>query len=180
MLKKRSFAVLICIVAVLLSTWVSVRSGLDEIVDDVNEAFIEGNDGSGYSIYTDLQSRAGLARNFVVVAARYMDADGPLLRELSRAAEKLEGETDPGKAYDANTALDEAVAAVNAELMTMELSDTDESYRIGILVDLESYNSTIEHDDYNLLVEEARREMSKFPANIFRLITFVGNAEYYQ
>lgn len=63
----------------------------------------------------------------------------------------------------------------------MELSDTDENYRIGIMTDLESYNATIAHDGYNEYVREVNEKtLSRFPANIFRIITFTANAKYYR
>ena len=167
--------------AVLVSTYVSARNGLSEVLDSVELAFIEGTDGSGYSIYTDLQNRVALARNLETVALRYLDETCESIRDLETAADALEGERDPEKAYRANTALDEAAAAVNAQLEQLALSDTDESYRIGIMTDLESYNATISHDGYNEYVKSVNEEtLSRFPANIFRIITFMQSAKYYR
>lgn len=179
--KKMRIAVCVLLAAVLVSTYVSARNGLSEVLDSVELAFIEGTDGSGYSIYTDLQSRAALARNLKTVALRYLDENAACIRTLDAAADQLEGEQDPERAYSANVALDAATAEVNAELETLALSDTDESYRIGIMTDLESYNATISHDGYNEYVKSVNEEtLSRFPANIFRIITFTQSAKYYR
>lgn len=179
--KKMRIAVCILLAVILVSTYASARRGLSETLDAVEAAFIEGTDGSGYSIYTDLQNRAALARNLKTVALRYLDEDAACIRDLDAAANRLEGERDPERAYSANAALDEAAAAVSAQLEALELSDTDENYRIGIMTDLESYNATIAHDGYNEYVREVNEKtLSRFPANIFRIITFTANAKYYR
>ena len=179
--KKMRVAVCVLLAVVLVSTFVSARRGLSAVLDSVEAAFIEGTDGSGYSIYTDLQSRTALARNLKTVALRYLEEDAACIRELDAAANRLEGERDPGRACSANKALSEAAAAVNAELEALELSDTDENYRIGIMTDLESYNATISHDGYNEYVKSVNEEtLSRFPANIFRIITFTPSAQYYR
>lgn len=58
--KKMRIAVCILLAVILVSTYASARRGLSETLDAVEAAFIEGTDGSGYSIYTDLQNRARL------------------------------------------------------------------------------------------------------------------------
>ena len=179
--KKMRIAILICVLTILASTFISARRGIVKLVDSAEEAFISGTDSSGYSIYTDLQHRAALARNLRTVASRYLDAGDKLLKNLDAAADSLEGERDVSDAYDANEALSEAVAAVDKKLSELALSETDENYRVGILADFASYAYTISHDGYN---EYARRvneeELSRFPANLFRGITFSGNIEYFE
>lgn len=179
--KKMRVAVCILLAVILVSTYVSARNGLSDLLDSVDAAFIEGTDGSGCSIYTDLQNRVSLARNLKTVAARYLDEDAACIRALEDAADALEGERSPGRAYDANAALGEAAAAVNGELEALTLSDTDENYRVGIMTDLESYNATISHDGYNEYVKSVNEKtLSRFPANIFRIITFTKSAQYYR
>lgn len=178
--KKWVVAILLLVLVVLASTYFSARQGIAKEVDSVKQAFLTGTDGSGYSIYTDLQTRASLAHNLRTVALRYLPAEDSRLRDLDAAANRLEGEEHPHAAYEANEALTAAADKVNDALKEATLSATDESYRIGIMTDLESYNDTISQSDYNALAREAEEKLSKFPANLLRRITFTGDIEYFE
>ena len=178
--KKMRIAVLVCVLVILVSTFVSARSGVAKLVRTASDAFVEGTDGSGYSIYSDLQKRVALSRNLRTVALRYIDSSDPLIADLASAADLLEGERSPEKAYEANQALSDAASAVDRKLSGLELTATDENYRIGIMTDLASYSSTIAHDGYNELVRSVKDELSRFPANIFSKIGFVGGVEYFK
>lgn len=180
MRKSMRVAAAICTLVILFSTYMSARRNMEQITDSAYSAFIEGTDGSGYSIYTDLQNRAALSHNLYTVASRYIDTDESAMKDLKKAAKALEGEKSPEKAYDANCELEEAVIEIDRMLSDCALTDTDESYRIGILTDLNSYAAAISHDPYNDYVKSIGGDsLSEFPANIWRLITFTGTVEYF-
>lgn len=173
-------AVFICAAVVVISTYASARHNLANIADTARSAFIDGHDGSGYSIYADLQKRVALSRNFHTVASRYIDTDDPMMKALDRSSRALDGEKSPRAAFCANEDLNKAIIDLDRALMEQDLSETDESYRIGIITDLNSYEAAISHDGYNDYIRSAGADtLSQFPANLWRIITFSEPVEYF-
>ena len=180
MLKNRKVAIIICVIVVALSIFSGARRSLSEVIRETEDAFVYGVAGDGQSIYHDLNTRAQLANNLVTVAERYLDPDEDVVADVRVAAAKLQRESRPGVCYDLNADLTEALSALNAALLNEELTETDEGYRQGIMTDLTSYAYTIAHDGYNDLVRELNEDTLKdFPARILKILTLVGNAEYY-
>ncbi len=178
--KKWIVAILLLLLIVLASTYFSAYRGMKEEISAAKEAFMTGTDGSGYSIYTDLQARVKYARNLHTLALRYLDAEDIRVRDLDAAANRLDGETSPHKAYEADAALTEAAEKVSLALESAPLSGTDRSARLGIMQDLETYAESISRRDYNDLAREINEKFSRFPASFFRIITFTEEAEYFQ
>ena len=178
--KKWVVAILLLVLIVLASTYFSAYRGMKKELDTAKEAFLTGTDGSGYSIYTDLQARVKLARNLRAVALHYYDADDIRVRDLDAAANRLDGETSPHKAYEADQALTEAADKLSLALEGEALTATDAGYRIGIMEDLEAYAASIARSGYNDLAREVNEKFSRFPASFFRTITFTEEAEYFQ
>ena len=178
--KKWVVAILLLVLVVLASTYFSAYRGMKKELDTAKEAFLIGTDGSGYSIYTDLQARVKLARSLRTLALRYLPEADIRVRDLDAAANRLENEERPHAAFEANAALTEAADKVSLALESEALSATDAGYRVGIMEDLEAYAASIARSDYNALASEINEKFSRFPASFFRMITFTEEAEYFQ
>ncbi len=98
------------------------------MVEAAEAAFVIGIDGDGESIAHDLSSRAGYAKDLTVVARRYLDENDSLISAVLGAADRVDGEYDPSKAYLADSDLNYAVNKLDEKLETLELSDADENY----------------------------------------------------
>lgn len=178
--KKRSIAILICVLAVIGSVLVSTHRELGDKVDEVKSQFVDGVNHDGESIYNDLQMSIGLANNLAAVAKRYLPADSKEIKDVESCADDLGEVIKPKKAYAFYSDLDSAVQLLNLALQKEELSDTDENYRSGIMTDFASYSYSISHDGYNSSVRELREnEIGKFPASILSRLAFVGSVDYF-
>ena len=178
--KKRSIAILICVLAVIGSVLVSTHRELGRKVNEVKSQFVDGVDHNGESIYNDLQMSIGLAKNLTAVAKHYLPADSGDIKDVESCADDLSETIDPKKSYDLYMDLDSAVQNLNLALQKEELSDTDENYRSGIMTDFASYSYSISHDGYNSSVRELRENvMGKFPASILSRLAFTGRVDYF-
>ena len=178
--KKWVVAILILLLIVFASTYFSAYRGMKQALDEAKDAFLIGTDGSGYSIYTDLQARVQYARKLHTLALHYLSAEDIRMRDLDAAANRLEYEESPHKAYEANEALTDAAEKVSRALEEEALTASDRSLKRGILEDLASYADSIARSDYNELAREINARFSRFPASFFRTITFTEEAEYFQ
>lgn len=180
MLKNRKVAVMICVIVIALSILSGARRSLSEVIRETEDAFVYGVAGDGRSIYHDLGNRAQLANNLVTIAERYLDPEEDTVSRVRVLSAKLQRESQPGKCYDLNEELAEALCDLNAALLNEPLSETDEGYRQTIMTNLVAYDELISQNGYNKLVRKLNEEtLKEFPARLLKLLTLTGNAEYY-
>ena len=179
-MKNKFVAVLICVIVVALAIVGGARRTMSRQNREVEQMFVDGVDGDGMSIHSDLLVRAGLAYNLTAVAERYLDADDPLITAVRDNARALERETSPAACYRLNALLDQSVNELDVALQHETLTEADEKYRTGIMTDLQSCAAQISHDGYNAAVRELNEvTLRKFPARYLKYVTFTGEAEYY-
>ena len=178
-LRKRSFAVVIALIVVCLSTLLSVNRSLGSAAEKISDGFYSGVKYDGYvhkSIYSQLEQRSGAAAGLVAIGANYTSLDD-VTDTLRSARDDLVGTMDGGDIaamYRANTALQSAYeafvyAAQDAGLTTRELQGLD-SY-----VDtLSGAQSVIASAGYNESVREFNRKtFDRFPAGLLAPIAGV-------
>ncbi len=179
-MKNRKAAIFICVIVMALSVFHGARRSLADKVQEVEDMFVYGVDGTGDSIYYDLVARAKLAHNLCAVAERYLDEDYPLIAAVRKTAEALEKEQSPARCYELNEKLDLAMAELGNALRNEPLSAADEKYRADIFTDYVSYAAMIAHDGYNDAVRELNEgTLKKFPTRYLKLLTMTDGAEYY-
>jgi len=176
LLKNRKVAVWLTVIIMVLATLFGSHRSLMAAAYPVEQHFIVGEDG--YSIQRDLDTRAGLADNLVVVAERYLPMDDLAMVDLKEAITALEAAKSVKEKSAANQQLTAATDRMNLLLEGYPLSSTDERYRIQIHTDLVSYNQIISHDAYNEMVAAYNSQvLGKFPANLLRKIAMVPELE---
>lgn len=178
-LKDRRVAVAVTVVVMILSTLFGAHRSLVAAAYPVQRYFNAGEDG--YSIQRDLDTRAGLASNLMVVAERYLLPNDAALMELDEAIAALKAAETVGEKAAANQRLTAATEQVYLALDGYPLSAADARYRGQIRTDLASYNMTILHSDYNERAQAYNTEvLGRFPANVLRYVAMVPELELFR
>jgi hypothetical protein len=179
LLKNRKVAIGITVVVMVLSTLLGAHRSLLAAAYPVEQYFIEGEDG--YSIQRDLDTRAGLASNLLVVAGRYLPADDGARLELEDAITALTAADSIREKSTANQQLTAATERVYLVLEEYSLSSSDERYRKQIRTDLASCNQTISHNAYNEMATQYNKNvLGKFPANVLSRVAMVSELDTFQ
>lgn len=162
-IEKTAPAVIIFIVAALVSTFASGGISLDRERSRTERIFTDGVNADGMSVNYDLTQRTEAAYNLAGVAKRYMDEDGSVA-ELLKARETLLKAGSISEKYAANLELSVAADTLYSELKQMQLSDKDKLLAAGQYQDMLSHNDAISRDGYNSCAAEFNRKLEKFPA----------------
>ncbi len=178
-LKSHGGAIVITVLVVVLSVVFGFHRSATAARADVEAAFYQGVDGSGYSIAADLTTRRNVCSNLAAVGARYM-GEGEL-SALTSALSDPRWQGGPAAQYDANLDLGAAAEAVLLALEDAGLSGQDAKYVQGFRADLDAKADTISRDGYNALVDAFNTKvLGVFPANFLRHIAFVRGAEAFR
>jgi hypothetical protein len=181
-LKKRSTAVLIAVVVVILGTFLGVHLSVNRETVKIEAQFYDGvylrdEKYVQTSIQSQLDKRADAALGLLSVANQYVFLEdmAPKLREARE--ELLDAETFAGK-YLANEKLEKAWKQMYESLVAHadDVPASVESY----VSTLKGAQSVIEKSDYNRLAAEFRQKtLSAFPVNILKSLAFVDYPEYF-
>ena len=178
-LRDRKVAIVITIIIMIGSTGFGVHRSLEDKGDYARWVFYNGSFfGDSGGIQYELDTRAGLASNLLVVAGRYLDSEDEAVQRLKEARETLVTADGIGEKYLANEELSQAADNLAQVLDACNLTDNDRRYQRRIIVDMESSNEIIGHDEYNQLASAYNREvLGVFPANILKEIVGVDELE---
>lgn len=177
-LKERNVAIVITVIVMILSTGFGAHRSLEGKARYAERVFYNGIFKTDSCIQDELDTRAGLASNLLIVASRYLDEDDEAVERLAEAREALVEADSIGEKYIANEELTQAADNLSEVLSAFNLTENDRRYQRGIIVDMESSNQIIGHDDYNTLANEYNRNvLGKFPANILKEIVGVDELE---
>ena len=180
-LKKRSVAIVILAIVVVVSVLFGSHRSLAALRQDAQDVFTQGEKGDGLSIEHDLESRVQLSSNLVTVARRYLDADASSVTGAEQAAAALSAARTPGEKYRANAGLDSAFGTLYAQLGEKSLSEQDARYRTRIQTDFQSRNATISHDAYNRVAQNFNEGvLGSFPAGLLGAATGIQPLELYR
>lgn len=178
-LRKRSFAVVIALIVVCLSTLLSVNRSLGSAADKVSDGFYSGVKYDGYvhkSIYSQLEQRSGAAAGLVTIGANYA-ALGDVTDALRSARDELTGAMDGGDIaamYRANAALQTAYEAFVYAAQDAGLSAREQKGLDAYADTLGGAQSVIASAGYNESVREfERKTLGRFPAGLLAPIAGV-------
>lgn len=164
------------IAAILLGGGRSLRA-LGRGVEDI---FWNGVDGDGIGVASDIGKNRDDGYNLLSVARNYPVA-GDVLDELEDAVEHLDrAGRDIEELYQANAALTRAATTVYEELGRQALSERDETYRQSLYHNILGRNDTMRRDGYNTAAQEFNQKLTRFPANLLRVVTFVNPAPLFR
>jgi hypothetical protein len=176
----RSLAVTVMVACVLFSVWLGARLSFGRLYAQVEMVFTAGAEGDGLGISNDLKERITLSYDFVTVARRYLPADDATIGLVLSARDVLIAAKSIPDKYRANVRLTDALASLYQKMGTLVLGDTDAKYRANIYNNLMSRNDTIRHDPYNRKALAYNQELTAFPANILRVLTFAKAAPLFE
>ncbi len=173
---KKSTAIILCIIMIVLSIFFGGRISLNKIRNEALSLFYEGNPDDQYDlgIEYDLERRIVFAGNLVTVAKRYTDSGNSLITAVQNACNNLSSAGDPADKYKYNQELTTACNNLSAYLETQDMTDSDMRYNASVKSDMESANQIIGHSDYNNKAAEFNQLLRKFPTNILSKLTFVS------
>ena len=101
-LRDRKVAIVITIIVMICSTGFGVHRSLEDKGEYAEWVFYHGSFGDGGGIQDELDTRAGLASNLLVVAGRYLDSEDEAVQRLKEARETLVTADGIGEKYLAN------------------------------------------------------------------------------
>lgn len=178
LLKKRSVALVLCVLAVLFSTLASTKAGLSRECAAVTDGFSQGTRVAGYtqpSLKKTLNNLSGFAANIYSIIR-----DSGDFSALKDAYEKMNMVLDAEKidvsdAYDAYTKLmDELGGALPVlENVNADAYDTFSGNIAGI-------KKTVEDSGYNDTVRSYYRSNMGFPANILSDLAGIRPPELFE
>jgi len=180
-LENRSLAIVLTVVAILLSLVIGSHRSVAAQGREVVEKFSTGIQYSGYSINSDLEDRMDYAQQLSKIGQRYSLSDEA--KAVSDAVSVLYSSGHGHACYLANRDLTDAVELLNGALVNAELSAQDEQYRLEAYRNFVSSNDTISREAalYNELVYEFNDEiLGSFPTGTLAKLTGVKELEAFE
>ena len=180
-LENRSLAIVLTVVAILLSLVIGSHRSVAAQGREVVEKFSTGIQYSGYSINSDLEDRMDYAQQLAKIAQRYDLSDQA--KAVSDAVSTLYTAGHGHACYVANRELTDAVELLNGVLTEAGLSTQDEQYRLEAYRNFVSCNDTISREAalYNRLVYTFNEEiLDAFPTGTLAKLTGVDELEAFE
>ncbi len=148
----------------------------------VEEAFYQGVDGSGYSIWELYQDRAEYAGKLMLLAEQYADQNEALSEAVASyhaAINDLRSAATIQETVNANSSVTDWTVRVDSYLNDVELSELHEKYRSEYVAEMSSYSQKISHlvPEYNDLVREFDTDLQSFPMGTIARLTGVERLE---
>lgn len=180
-LQKRSTALIITLIVVILATLVGARLSLDRLRSTVTQAFYGGSGGYEQSIGSDLYEIGNNSVNLITVAGRYLPNDDGLLSAVRRDNENLQYHGGQAhKQYLAAQKLQASLEDLDAYLLTLDLSESDKLYQNKLMGNIRSRYLTLDGSEFNDTAKGFNRTLLRFPTNLLSVITGVGPVELYE
>lgn len=179
-LKRVGKAWAITLVMVLAATLIGSGTSLRKLRNEAESIFYQGEDQDGMGIQYDLDQLMEECYSLTVVAKRYLEDSDPMITAVLEARTALEKAKTPPRKHDAAEKLKEVSLALYEHLGNYPLNERDLKYRNGFYAEITSRFLIIDRSSYNQRAKEFNETISKFPANILRLITFVAPLELYE
>lgn len=181
-LKKRSGAIVVLILVIVLSTVFSAHRSLKAERAEIESMLVTGVDGKGFGINGDIEKRVDYSRNLVKIARDYPDLDDECeaVADACDALTKRDG--GASEAYTLNKQLSDTVENLYLSMSDLTLTEKDEQYRQELYANILSRNDTITNEaaKYNKLALEFNNDtLGTFPANILRLPAFIAECELF-
>lgn len=170
------------LMAVMIAAAILLGGGrsLRALARDVEDIFWNGADGDGIGVASDIGKNRDDGYNLLSVARNYPLSDGALdaledaVEHLDRAGRDIES------LYQGNAALTRAATTVYEELGLQALSERDETYRQSLYHNILGRNDTMRRDGYNTAAQSFNQKLTRFPANLLHVVTFVTPAPLFR
>lgn len=187
--RKRSGAILVFLVVVILSSFFAANRSLGSRVQEVTDLFSDGvyNPGLGYrlpSIKRQLNVRKDASNNLITVGANYSEAESETkaLRDVrTRLINGLSSPVGAEKLYDISKELDTAYNALYGKLGAFAL---DSAQRVIADESREKWDGSaamIQKSGYNEAVRQFSRDvLSVFPTNFVMKLALVKPPELFE
>lgn len=187
--RKRSGAILVFLVVVILSSFFAANRSLGSRVQEVTDLFSDGvyNPGLGYrqpSIKRQLEMRKDASNNLITVGANYPESESETkaLRDVrTRLINGLSSPVGAEKLYDISKELDTAYNALYGKLGAFAL---DSAQRVIADESREKWDGSaamIQKSGYNEAVRQFSRDvLSVFPTNFVMKLALVKPPELFE
>ena len=188
-LKKRSGAVLVAVVIIILSSFFAANRSLSEKVKEVNDLFLNGvyDSNVGYkqkSVKSQLDVRAAASLNLISVGANYKDTakETDALRSAREIFQNgLSKAAGPAKLFAENQDVQKAFNALYAKLTALTLDSRDKTIADDSQSRMINAAAMIEKSGYNEAVREFdRKVLSVFPTNFISRFAMVNGPELFE
>jgi len=146
--------------SVFIGSW-RVLSGLENRLEN---AFVSGVEGDGFSIQKDLDTVYQKSHEIMTVAQRYLGEDNGLISAVAADRELLNRASSPAEKYTACQELLESVKSLYYSVLAP--SEKDETLLKMAYTDITSAADTMKLDGYNSLVLEYNSTLSGFPVGL--------------
>lgn len=161
-------AVLITAAAVIISAFLGCNRSLNALRRETAHTLSFPADGGEYSIATDGQDMAAVARNMMTLARKYLPGGEEEYAQLEACCQQMD--SVHFEAADVRTAAVGIRAACRDLAARLEvapgLTERDRAYLAGFDVELDASLHRMENDPYNAAAEEFNRTLDAFPANV--------------
>lgn len=187
--RKRSGAVLVFFVVVILASLFAANRSLSGRVREVTDLFSDGvyDSNVGYrlpSIKRQLEVRKDASQNLISAGAPYSEAaqETNALRSARNVlVNGLSNSVGAEKLHDANKELVTAFDALYGKLKTLSLKDSERSLADESQGRMENTAAIIQKSGYNEAVRQFSRDiLSVFPTNYVMKFAFVNPPELFE
>lgn len=184
-LKKRSGAVIVAILVILLSTFIGVNRSLGKACQEVSDSFYSGVydadwGASRTSISSQLTKRQGAALGVISIASAYAELDD-YANDLRDAREDMLSAEGASDSYRANVELEKCFNSLLTALDTVSLSDPEKENVAAYSTTFTGAQNVIDNSGYNEAVREFNRKvLNVFPTNFLSAISFVEKPELFE
>lgn len=180
-LKRRSVAILIAVILVIVSTSTGVKISLESASRDIEELFYSGVEYDGYlhpSIYSQLEKRSDAANGLLTIGRKYeLTAE---CDDLEQAREFLGYSSSPSSYYYNNEDLQKAFDVLKNELNNCELTERDAKLVEEYSSIFENATGVIDDSGYNEAVRAFYRDVIyQFPAEWFYYNMYIDTPSYF-
>lgn len=170
-LKNPAVAVILSLLIVLSSSFLTAGVKLSRASDKVTDGFYQGIRYDGYkhkSIAGQLDNICGAVSGLVTIAKNYSLDTAELSSRNSELSKALSAETDRiSSVYADYSSLLASLYPLLDELSEISLSDRDEKGAKDYEVTIIGAEKVIEEAGYNESVQAFAKDMSRFPADFF-------------
>ncbi len=184
LLKKRSFAVTVSVILIVIATLFGIHKSLGSEVKKIESQFYDGVylESEGYlqpSIERQLEKRMDAANGLASVATNYasLSKETSALREARNAL--LDTDEIPAK-YSANETLQKAFDELRAALLRQDLTERELTMIESYSRTMEGARSVISASEYNNSVAAYYKTVRKFPVNILKSLAFIDYPVYFE
>ncbi len=174
--KKRSFAVLILVVVIILSSVLGINRSLASLAGDIEDMFYEGVDGET-PINTYLENCINAVKMITIIADGYPELK-PLRDELYDAYNDLYAANTISAKFAANREMQRAFSALYNVLIELDtLSNNNYEDALSYADTVYNTQDKILRSSYNSEVDRYEDILSSFPLSLLEPLIFVDAPE---